>query len=182
MINNVVLVGRLTKDIELRQTANGQSNASFTLAVTRNFKNQKGEYDADFINVVAWRNTAEFLARFGAKKGNLLSVTGRIQTRSYENQQGQRVYVTEVVADNASFLESRAVRESQGGPSSGGGYQAPQGNNNAYGSLNGGFQASEMNNNSYGSSDVKIPDFGRNDSDPFGGGNPVNIDDNDLPF
>ncbi|OFI47903.1 single-stranded DNA-binding protein [Floricoccus penangensis] len=168
MINNVVLVGRLTKDIELRQTASGQSNTSFTLAITRNFKNQNGEYDADFVQVVAWRQTAEFLARFGAKKGNLLGVTGRIQTRNYENQQGQRVYVTEVVADNVTFLESRATRESQGG-SAGGGYQAPQGNSN---------------NNSYGSSTQQnnVPDFGRNDSDPFGGGSPINIDDDDLPF
>ena len=110
MINNVTLIGRLTKDVELRQMANGQSNATFTLAVTRNFKNQNREYESDFIQVVAWRNTAEFLTRFGAKKGNLLGVTGRIQTRNYENQQGQRVYVTEVVADNINFLESQATR------------------------------------------------------------------------
>ncbi|OFI48846.1 single-stranded DNA-binding protein [Floricoccus tropicus] len=111
MINNVVIVGRLTKDIEIKQTASGQSNTSFTLAITRNFKNQNGEYDADFVQVVAWRQTAEFLARFGAKRGNLLGVTGRIQTRNYENQQGQRVYITEVVADNVTFMESRSTRE-----------------------------------------------------------------------
>lgn len=110
MINNVVLVGRLTKDIELKETGNGKY-ANFTLAVTRKFKNQNGEYDADFVQVVAWRQTAEFLARFDAKKGNLLGVTGRIQTRNYENQQGQRVYVTEVVADSVTFLESKSVRE-----------------------------------------------------------------------
>lgn len=165
MINNVVLVGRLTKDLELRQTASGQSNATFTLAITRNFKNQNGEYDSDFIQVVAWRQTAEFLARFGAKKGNLLGVTGRIQTRNYENQQGQRVYVTEVIADNVNFLESRATRENQGG-STGGSYQAPAQSNNNF-----------SNNQNNG-----VADFGRNDSDPFGGGSPINIDDDDLPF
>jgi single stranded DNA-binding protein (ssb) len=164
MINNVVLVGRLTKDIELRQTASGQSNATFTLAVTRNFKNQNGEYDSDFIQVVAWRNTAEFLARFGAKKGNLLGVTGRIQTRNYENQQGQRVYVTEVVADNVNFLESRATRESQPSTNS---YQASQ---------------PQAQNNTFGGNQNQAPDFGRSDVDPFAGGSPISIDDDDLPF
>ena len=127
MINNIVLVGRLTRDIELKQTASGQSNTSFTLAVTRNFKNQNGEYDSDFVQVVAWRQTAEFLARFGAKKGNLLGVTGRIQTRNYENQQRQRVYVTEVVADSVTFLESKSVREN------GQSQQPTQSNNDPFG-------------------------------------------------
>ncbi|MDR0614538.1 MAG: single-stranded DNA-binding protein, partial [Lactobacillales bacterium] len=99
MINNVVLVGRLTRDPELRYTNNNVANVTFTLAVNRNFTNQQGQRDADFINVVIWRKSAEVLAQY-AKKGTLLGVTGRIQTRNYENQQGQRVYVTEVVADN----------------------------------------------------------------------------------
>jgi single-strand DNA-binding protein len=110
MINNVTLVGRLTKDPDLRYTSNGTGVASFTLAVNRNFTNQTGEREADFINCVIWRKPAETLAKY-ARKGTLLGVTGRIQTRSYDNQQGQRVYVTEVVADNFQLLESRATSE-----------------------------------------------------------------------
>ena len=106
MINNVVLVGRMTRDAELRYTPQNQAVATFTLAVNRNFKNQSGEREADFINVVIWRQQAENLANW-AKKGALIGITGRIQTRNYDNQQGQRVYVTEVVADNFQLLESR---------------------------------------------------------------------------
>ncbi|OWC66351.1 single-stranded DNA-binding protein [Escherichia coli] len=110
MINNVVLVGRMTKDAELRYTPSQVAVATFTLAVNRTFKSQNGEREADFINCVIWRQPAENLANW-AKKGALIGVTGRIQTRNYENQQGQRVYVTEVVADNFQMLESRATRE-----------------------------------------------------------------------
>ncbi|HEM3333308.1 TPA: single-stranded DNA-binding protein [Streptococcus suis] len=106
MINNVVLVGRMTRDAELRYTPSNQAVATFTLAVNRNFKNQDGEREADFINVVIWRQQAENLANW-VKKGALIGVTGRIQTRSYDNQQGQRVYVTEVVAESFQLLESR---------------------------------------------------------------------------
>ena len=110
MINNVVLAGRLTKDPDLRYTASGTGVATFTLAVNRNFTNQNGNREADFINCVIWRKSAENLANY-AKKGTLIGVTGRIQTRNYENQQGQRVYVTEVVADNFQLLESRSNNE-----------------------------------------------------------------------
>lgn len=106
MLNNVVLVGRMTKDAELRYTPQNQAVATFTLAVNRNFKNANGEREADFINCVIWRQQAENLANW-AKKGVLIGITGRIQTRSYENQQGQRVYVTEIIADNFQLLESR---------------------------------------------------------------------------
>jgi single-strand DNA-binding protein len=106
MINNVVLVGRLTRDAELRYTPQNQAVATFNLAVNRNFKNQSGEREADFINVVIWRQQAENLVNW-TKKGSLIGITGRIQTRSYENQQGQRVYVTEVVADSFQILEKR---------------------------------------------------------------------------
>ena len=102
----------------LRRTKRSQH---FTLAVNRNFKNQSGEREADFINVVIWRQQAENLANW-AKKGALIGITGRIQTRNYENQQGQRVYVTEVVADNFQLLESRSNREGQ----SSGGYGGEQ--------------------------------------------------------
>ncbi len=110
MINSTVLVGRLTKDPELKYTGNNIAVASFSLAVNRNFKDANGERETDFINCVIWRQQAENLANW-AKKGALIGITGRIQTRSYENQQGQRVYVTEVVAENFQMLESRAARE-----------------------------------------------------------------------
>lgn len=106
MINNVVLVGRLTKDAELRYTQSNVAVATFTLAVNRTFKSENGEREADFINCVMWRKQAENLANW-AKKGASIGITGRIQTRTYDNQQGQRVYVTEVVAENFQLLESR---------------------------------------------------------------------------
>lgn len=106
MINNVVLIGRLTRDVELHRTPQDQAVGQFTLAVNRNFKNQDGGYDADFINCVIWRKLAENFASW-IKKGNLVAITGHIQTRNYENQQGQRVYVTEVVIDSFRSLEKR---------------------------------------------------------------------------
>lgn len=125
MINNVVLVGRLTKDPDLRYTNSGTAVATFTLAVNRNFTNQNGQREADFVNCVIWRKAAETLANYG-KKGTLIGVTGRIQTRSYDNQQGQRVFVTEVVAENFQLLESRATNEQrQRGNGSGASTQAP---------------------------------------------------------
>ena len=151
MINNVTLVGRITKDIDLRYTASGKAFGSFTLAVNRNFKNQNGEREADFINCVIWGKPAETLANY-ARKGSLIGVTGRIQTRNYENQQGQRVYVTEVVAENFQLLESRSTNE-----------QRPQGNSNA-------GQSSQGNANN---------NFDRG-NDPFSGSS-IDISD-DLPF
>lgn len=130
MINSTVLVGRLTRDPELKYTGNNIAVASFSLAVNRNFKDANGEREADFINCVIWRQQAENLANW-AKKGALIGITGRIQTRSYENQQGQRVYVTEVVAENFQMLESRAVRE--GGNTNGYNQQPQQAPNNSRG-------------------------------------------------
>ena len=109
MINNVVLVGRLTPDPELRKTQSGTSVLSFTCAVNRRFQSQ--EQTADFINCVAWNQTADFLSRY-ATKGALVSVEGRIQTRNYEDKTGSRVYVTEVVASNVEFLEFGDKKES----------------------------------------------------------------------
>lgn len=107
MINNVVLVGRITRDPELRYTPQqNQAVATFNLAVNRQFKNANGEREADFISCVIWRQQAENLANW-AKKGTLIGLTGRIQTRNYENQQGQQVYITEVVADSFQMLESK---------------------------------------------------------------------------
>lgn len=106
MINNVVLTGRLTKDPEVKRTQSGVAVANFTLAVERNFKDANGERQTDFINCVMWRKTAENFAKY-TRKGSLVGIEGSIQTRNYENNQGQRVYVTEILADNFSFLESR---------------------------------------------------------------------------
>lgn len=105
MINNVTVVGRLTKAVDLRYTSNGTAYASFTLATDRDFKNQNGEKETDFINCVMWRKPAENLANY-TKKGSLIGIEGRIQTRNYENEKGQRVYVTEVLAERFHFLES----------------------------------------------------------------------------
>ena len=106
MINNVVLVGRLTKDPELRYTPSNIAVATFTLAVNRNFKNEQGERQADFINCVMWRKSAENFATW-CKKGAQVGITGRIQTRNYEGTDGKRVYVTEVVAESFQTLESK---------------------------------------------------------------------------
>ena len=120
MINNVTLVGRLTKDADLRYTSDGTATATFSLAVNRPFKSANGEREADFINCVIWRKNAESFANF-TRKGSLVGITGRIQTRNYENKEGQRVYVTEVVAENFALLESKKDGASNG--------QAGQSNN-----------------------------------------------------
>ena len=105
MINNVVLTGRVTKDIELKVTPTGKSVCSFSLAVERKFV-QNGDKVTDFINCQLWGKSAETLEKYG-KKGMLIGVEGRLQTRNYTNQQGQTVYVTEVVADSFTFLEKK---------------------------------------------------------------------------
>ena len=110
MINNVVLVGRLTKDIDLRYTGSGTAVGTFSLAVNRNFTDQSGEKKSDFINCVIWRKSAENMANF-TRKGSLVGITGRIQTRNYDGNDGKRVYVTEVVADNFTLLEPKQTTE-----------------------------------------------------------------------
>ncbi|MCM3070980.1 single-stranded DNA-binding protein [Staphylococcus warneri] len=127
MINRVVLVGRLTKDPEFRTTQNDVSVATFTLAVNRNFKNKNGEQQADFINVVVFRQQAENVNNY-LSKGNLAGVDGRIQSRSYENKEGQRVYVTEVLADSVQFLEPKNNNQSNNQSQQQSG-QAQNGNN-----------------------------------------------------
>lgn len=106
MYNKVVLIGRPTRDPELRFTQNGTGVATFTLAVNRPYTDQNGERPADFINIVCWRKLAENVAQY-LKKGELAAVDGRLQVRNYENKEGRRVYVTEVVAERVRFLESR---------------------------------------------------------------------------
>lgn len=167
MINNVVLVGRLTRDAELRYTQSNIAVATFTLAVNRPFKNDAGERDADFINCVIWRQSAENLANW-AKKGSLIGITGVIQTRSYDNQQGQRVYVTEVVASNFQLLESRNSQQNNQG-------HQQQGHSNQGSSFqNGNNQGNNFQNgNSYGQQGSF---FEGNTT------NPLDISDDDLPF
>lgn len=156
MINNVVVVGRLTRAVDLRYTSNGTAYASFTLAVDRDFKNQNGEKETDFINCVMWRKPAENLANY-TKKGSLIGIEGRIQTRNYDNQQGQRVYVTEVLAEKFSFLES--VKKDDNGVLN-----------------NGGTNTLGVNKNQNSSGN-----FAKND--PFtGNGDVIDVLDSELPF
>ena len=161
MINRVVLVGRLTKDLELKYTQSGNAVATFNLAVNRQFTNSNREREADFVNCVIWRKSADNLANF-TSKGSLVAVEGRLQTRNYENQQGQRVYVTEVVVDNFSLLESRAEseqrRKSQG--------EAPQGQRNNGNVFNQGSQQNQPEGNSgdnYDNSNAPVADFNEDD-------------------
>lgn len=161
MLNRVILIGRLTRDPELRYTPAGVAVTQFTIAVDRPFTSQGGEREADFIPVVTWRQLAETCANY-LRKGRLTAVEGRIQVRNYENNEGKRVYVTEVIADNVRFLESNR----EGGASGGGGQreEAPFGG--------GGNSGSGRSNNN----------FSRN-NDPFSDdGKPIDISDDDLPF
>jgi single-strand DNA-binding protein len=111
MINRTLLVGRITRDPEVKKTQSGVSVVSFTLAVNRTYK-KEGEQEADFINCVAWRNQADFLGNY-ITKGALLGVDGRIQTRNYEDQTGKTVYITEVVCETVQALESKQQRDKQ---------------------------------------------------------------------
>ena len=166
MINRAVLTGRLTKDAELRTTQSGLSVATFTLAVNRH---SKAKGDANFINCVIWRKAAENFCNF-TSKGSLVGIDGRIQTRSYENKSGQKVYVTEIVVDSFSLLESKKDRLANNN----------SGTDNNYGSNsnNNGFSNTTTNTNyiSNSSNDSKAPD-------PFAeSGDSIDITDDDLPF
>lgn len=105
-MNKVILIGRLTKDPELRTTPNGVATTSFSIAVQRNFTNQEGVREADFINCVAWRKQAENISKYCAK-GSQVAVDGRMQTRSYDDKDGKKMYITEVIADNVTFLGAK---------------------------------------------------------------------------
>lgn len=159
MLNRIILIGRLTRDPELRYTPAGVAVTQFTLAVDRNFTGQNGEKEADFIPVVTWRQLAETCANY-LRKGRLTAVEGRIQVRNYENNEGKRIYVTEVIADNVRFLESNRSNE-QGG----------SGNSSSSHENNGSSQnrSSDSQNRGYG--------------EPFSGdGKPIDISNDDLPF
>ncbi|TKK84765.1 single-stranded DNA-binding protein [Enterococcus faecalis] len=163
MMNNVTLIGRATKDPDLRYTASGIAVATFTLAVNRNYKNQNGDREADFINCVIWRKPAETFANY-VRKGTLVGIVGRIQTRFYENQQGQRVYVTEVIVESFQLLESRSQAEEREQKQRTSTNQNPPMNNTVDNIGNHSSAANPMPND-----------------DPFDG-NPIDISDDDLPF
>ncbi|CAJ1187871.1 MULTISPECIES: single-stranded DNA-binding protein [Companilactobacillus] len=168
MINRVVLVGRLARDPELKYTTNGVAVASFTLAVNRQFTNSQGEREADFINCVIWRKAAENFVNF-TKKGSLVGIDGRLQTRNYENQQGQKVYVTEVVVDNFSLLESRTDRKPTDD-------QQNKSNNNGSSGKGANGQQKQNANQTYSN-------VNQTNSDPFADNSkPIDISDDDLPF
>ena len=191
MINRAVLTGRLTRDPELRYTTSGTAVVSFTLAVDRQFRNQNGDRDADFINCVIWRKSAENFSNF-THKGSLVGIEGRIQTRNYENQQGNRVYVTEVVVDNFALLEPR-----QNGGMNQGGQQQPfnNGSNQPFAGqpqqqfggnqpqTNNAPQGNPSSNNGFGGNAPA------NNDAPFSAGNTnndgeqkIDVSDDELPF
>ncbi|EAE4372877.1 single-stranded DNA-binding protein [Listeria monocytogenes] len=160
MMNRVVLVGRLTKDPELRYTPAGAAVATFTLAVNRPFKNGQGEQEADFIQCVVWRKPAENVANF-LKKGSLAGVDGRVQTRNYEGNDGKRVYVTEIVAESVQFLEPK--------------------NNHVEGSTSNNNQNGANYSNNSQTSSYRADSSQKKDS--FADeGKPIDINEDDLPF
>ena len=155
-MNNVNLIGRLTKPVDLRYTQSGVAYGMFTIAVNRRFKNQNGERETDFINCVIWKKGAENLANF-TQKGSLIGLDGSIQTRSYDNQQGQRVYVTEVLVNNFDLLESRKTAD------------------------NGVLNSGGINTQSYNKNQNLGGNFANND--PFAAnGETFEVQDDDLPF
>jgi len=169
MINRVVLVGRLTRDPELKYTTNNIANLRFTVAVNRQFSNQNGERQADFIGCVAWRAQAENMAKF-LKKGSLIGVEGRIETGSYQGQDGQMRYTTDVIADSVQFLEPKSANAG-GGQSN----PFPSGNNGT-------------NSNPFpsGNANASSNPFPTNNA-PTGNSAPnmnstIDISDDDLPF
>ena len=166
MINRAVLTGRLTHDPELKSTRSGISIAVFTLAVNRQYTDASGNRGTDFISCVIWRKAAENFCNF-TSKGSLVGIDGRIQTRTYDDKGGKHVYVTEVVVDSFSLLESRKEREA-GNTNNGGNYNSNSGYSNNVG---GNYNAAAAGSN------------GNTQQDPFSSpGNTVDISDDDLPF
>ena len=161
MLNSVSLTGRLTRDVDLRYTQSGTETGSFTLAVDRKFKSKNGERETDFVNCQIWRKSAENFANF-THKGALVGIEGRIQTRTYDNAQGQKVFVTEVIVDNFALLASR---------------QASQNNPKSQQTANASAAATT-------NASQTTPNASRaNTTDPFANnGQPIDIQDDDLPF
>lgn len=163
MINSVTLVGRLTKNPEIRTTPSGVEVGNFTLAVNRTFTNQQGEREADYINCVVFRKTAENVNQY-LSKGKLAGVDGRLQSRSYDNKEGQKVYVTEVVCDNVQFLEPKDSQNGSNSYQNGTSYQ--KGNN----------YTQNNQNVQQGQNKAKYDQ----QNNPFNNGS--NFNDDDLPF
>ena len=169
-MNKAILIGRLTRDPELRYTSSNRAVCQFTVAIDRPFTNQaSGQREADFINVVAWDKTGENVGKY-MTKGRLIAVEGRIQTRNYDNNEGRKVYVTEVIASNVQFLESRNAQTNNNGFDS---MPEPPVEKTPYD-----FADNETSNNS-SSDSMNIED----EKDPFASfGEQIEISDNDLPF
>ncbi len=163
MINSVTLVGRLTKNPEMRTTPSGVEVGNFTLAVNRTFTNQNGERDADFINCIVFRKQAVNVNQY-LSKGKLAGVVGRLQTRSYDNKEGQKVFVTEVVCDNVQFLEPKDSQNGSNSYQNGTSYQ--KGNN----------YTQNNQNVQQGQNKTKYDQ----QNNPFNNGS--DFDDTDLPF
>ncbi len=158
-MNKVFLIGRLTRDPELRYTSSNLPVATFTVAVNRNFANQSGEREADFINVVVWRKQAENAKNY-LNQGSQVAIDGRIQTRSYDGEDGKKRYVTEVIADNIQFLDTKASRENS---------------NNSFSNTSNDISPNSFSDQPSNSVDVK--------SDPFADfGSSIEINDDELPF
>ena len=161
-MNKALLIGRLTRDPELRSTSTGRNVCQFSIAVNRNFTNANGEREADFINCVVWDKQAENLVKY-QKKGNQIAVDGRIQTRNYEDKDGKRVYVTEILANNISFLDSKGTNTSS----------------NDFNSL----PEPPREDSISSSSNMNNMETVSVDKDPFEAfGDSIEISDNDLPF
>ena len=159
-MNKAILIGRLTKDPELRTTPTGRNVCQFSVAVSRNFTNANGEREADFINCVVWDKQAENLVKY-QKRGNQIAVEGRIQTRNYDDKDGKKVYVTEILASNISFLDSKGT--STAGNTSFNNLPEPP------------MEDTSSNNSSMETVSVE--------KDPFEAfGDSIEISDNDLPF
>ena len=159
-MNKVFLIGRLVRDPELRYTGTNIPVATFSIAVNRNYANAAGEREADFINIVVWRKQAENVKNY-VKQGSQVAIDGKIQTRTYDDQNGQKRYITEVVADNIQFLDTKAAAERRQTASS-----------NSYNDVNPYNFSPEM--------DVPTSDL---KDDPFKDfGEEIKVEDNDLPF
>lgn len=170
MINSVSLTGRLTKEVELRYTPSGVPMARFTLAVNRTFK-QEGQQEADFIQCIAWRKQAENLANY-MKKGSLVGVTGRIQTGSFEGQDGKRVFTTDIVAENIVFLESRGENGQSQQTNQSQSYQQPSQQ-----------QQPQYQQQSQQTYQPPQQNYNRVDEDPFkNNGRQLIVDEDSLPF
>lgn len=168
-MNKVILVGRITKDPELKKTMSGSAFVNFSIAVNRTYTNNNGEREADFVNCVIWNKQAENLSMY-VGKGSLIGVEGRIQTRNYEDKDGRRVYVTEVYVENVQFLETRRNDNAQNNN-----YQNKTSTNNINNN-----QSYNQNNQSNNSSNSFFDDFSNNNSGDILSG--LDISDEELPF